>query len=156
MRRASAPTATGCSSPSASAGRVSAVDRDGKVAPLLDGLPSAAAVDLLGDGYVVSAGTAVVLIDGDGNERRIDGFGDAQGVAVVGTVVLVADAGPPRAGRRRRRHRVGASVVVAGAPVGLPVPGVVPASFSPLAADGSGGFLVGCNGDGSIRRLTLV
>ena len=41
------------------AGRVSAVDADGKVSPVLEGLPSAAAVDRLGDGYVVSAGPVV-------------------------------------------------------------------------------------------------
>jgi len=137
------------------AGRVSAVDGDGKVAPVLEGLPSAAAVDRLGDGYVVGAGPVVIVVDGDGTERRIEGFGDAQGVAVVGTVVLVADAARHElvsvdvaSGRR--------SVVVAGAPVGLPVPGVVPAAFSPVTADGAGGFLVGANGDGSIRRLTRV
>jgi sugar lactone lactonase YvrE len=134
-------------------GCVSAIDRAGNVTVVIDGLPSAAAVDRVSDGYVVSAGTTVLLIDADGNERRIDGFGDAQGVAVSGSVVLVADAARHElvaidvAGGRRE-------VVVAGAPVGQPVPGVVPAAFSPLAADGAGGFLVGCNGDGSIRHLT--
>ncbi len=133
--------------------RISAIDRDGKVTPLLDGLAGAASVDVLDGGYAVGAGTAVLLIDADGNERRVDGFDDAQGVAVVGRTVLVADAA---------RHELvvidvatGArDVVVTGAPIGQPVPGTVPASFTPLAADGAGGFLVGANGDGSIRRLT--
>ncbi|MCU1501884.1 MAG: strictosidine synthase family protein [Ilumatobacteraceae bacterium] len=135
------------------AGRVSAVDRGGRITPLLRDLPSPAAVDRLGDGYVVSAGPVVLLIDAGGNERRVEGFGDAQGVAVVGMLVLVADAARHElvlvdvaTGRRE--------VVVAGAPVGSAVPGVVPAAFSPVAADGAGGFLIGCNGDGSIRRLT--
>jgi sugar lactone lactonase YvrE len=134
------------------AGQVSAVDRDGNVAPVLTGLPSPAAVARLGAGFVVAAGPVVVLVDGDGNERRLDGFGDAQGVATDGALVLVADAGrhelvavDTASGRR--------DVVVTGAPIGQPVPGIVPAAFSPLAADGAGGFLVGCNGDGSIRRL---
>jgi len=136
-----------------SAGRISAVDRDGRVSPVLDGLAGAASVDVLDGGYAISAGAALLVIDVDGNERRIDGFGDAQGVAVVGGTVLVADA---------ERHELVAvdiaagrrDVVVTGAPVGLPVPGTVPAAFSPVTADGTGGFYVGCNGDGSIRRLT--
>jgi sugar lactone lactonase YvrE len=135
------------------AGRVATVDRDGHVTTVLDGLPAAAAVDRLGDGYVIGAGTSVVLVGADGTDRRIDGFGDAQGVAADGELVLVADAG---------RHELVAidvasgrrDVVVGGAPVGLPVPGTVPAAFSPLTSDGRGGFLVGANGDGSIRRLT--
>jgi sugar lactone lactonase YvrE len=135
------------------AGRISAVDRDGRITPLLDGVDSPAAIDRLGDGYVISAGTSVVLVGADGAERRIDGFADAQGVAADGDLVLVADAD---------RHELVAidvasgrrEVVVAGAPVGLAVPGTVPAAFSPLTADGTGGFLVGANGDGSIRRLT--
>ena len=46
-------------------------------------------------------------------------------------------------------------VVVSGAPVGPPVDGaVVPAAFAAVSTDGAGGYLVGCNGDGSIRRLT--
>ena len=134
------------------AGRLSAIDRDGNVSPLVEGLSKAASVDLLDGGYAVGAGAAVLLIDANGNERRIDGFDDAQGVAVVGTTVFVADAG---------RHELVAidvaagsrDVVVAGAPIGQPVPGVVPAAFSALTADGAGAVLVGCNGDGSIRRL---
>ena len=133
-------------------GRLSAVDRDGNVTPLVEGLPSAASVDLLDGGYAVSAGPTVVLIDPNRNERRIDGFGDAQGVAVVGSTVFVADA---------ERHEIVAidrtsgrrDVVVFGAPVGLPVAGTVPAAFGPLTADGAGGVLIGGNGDGSIRRL---
>jgi hypothetical protein len=108
---------------------------------------------VLDGGYGISAGAALLVIDADGNERRIDGFGDAQGVAAAGGTVLVADA---------ERHELVAvdiaagrrDVVVSGAPIGLPVPGTVPAAFSPVTADGSGGFYVGCNGDGSIRRLT--
>ena len=130
------------------AGRVVAVAADGTVTPILDGLPTAAAVDVTAGGYVVTAGRQVVF---SGAERTIDGFADAQGVAAIGELAIVADAG---------RHELVAigpdgrrEVVVSGAPIGLPVDGVVPASFAPLAADGAGGVLVGCNGDGSIRRL---
>lgn len=133
------------------AGQVRSIDAAGAITTVLDGLPSAAAVDVLGDGFAVSAGNDVVLTGS--RERTVSGFGDAQGIAAAGDVVLVADA---------ERHELVAvdvatgrrDVVVTGAPIGQPVPGVVPASFAALAADGAGGFLVGCNGDGSIRRLT--
>lgn len=136
-----------------SGGRISAVGRDGTVTPLLEALPAPAAVDRLSDGYVIGAGRAVLLVAGDGTQRRIDGFGDAQGVAALGDVVIVADAA---------RHELVAldvasgrrDVVVHGMPVGLPVEATVPAAFSPLAVDDTGGVLVGANGDGSIRRLT--
>lgn len=135
------------------AGRITAISSDGATSPVLTGLTTPAALDRLGEGYVVSAGHVVLLIDGQGNERRLDGFGDAQGVASNGNVILVADAG---------RHEIIAfdvasgsrEVIVSGAPIGVPVQGTVPAAFTPLTSDGVGGFLVGCNGDGSIRRLT--
>jgi len=44
-------------------------------------------------------------------------------------------------------------VVVRDAPIGQPVAGVVPAAFCSVCADGDGGFYVGANGDGSIRRV---
>ena len=119
---------------------------------MLDGVAAPASVDRCGDGYVIGAGTAVLVVDGTGNETRIDGFGDAQGVAAIGSQVLVADAArhelvivDTSSGRR--------DVVVSGAPVGSPVDGaVVPAALAAITADGAGGYLVGCNGDGSIRR----
>jgi sugar lactone lactonase YvrE len=135
-------------------GRISAVGRDGTVTPVREGLPAPAAFDRLGDGHVVTAGSSVLLLGADGTERRIDGFGDAQGVAAIDDLVVVADAA---------RHELVAidvasgrrEVVVSGMPVGLPVEGAeVPAAFAPLSADGTGGILVGANGDGSIRRLS--
>ena len=137
-------------------GRISAVSAGGVVTPVLEGLTAPAAVARLGDGYVVAAGPVVVLVDGAGGETRLDGFGDAQGVGADGTRIVVADASrhelvviDTASGRR--------DAVVTGAPVGLAVDGAtVPAAFSPVAADGAGGFVVGCNGDGSIRRLTLT
>jgi hypothetical protein len=82
----------------------------------------------------------------------LGGFQDAQGIAAVGRELLVADVG---AGALVAVHidsgaRSGA---VAGAPIGQAVPSVVPAAFCPLCPDGAGGVFVGCNGDGSIRRL---
>jgi hypothetical protein len=137
-----------------SSGRITEVRADGSSATVLDGLAAPASVDRLGDGFVVGAGASVLVVDGSGGELRVDGFGDAQGVATVGTEVLVADAARHElvvldvaSGRR--------DVVVTGAPVGPVVAdAVVPAAFAAVAADGTGGWLVGCNGDGSIRRLT--
>ena len=121
---------------------------------MLDGVASPASVDRLGDGYVIGAGPVVLVVDGAGNETRIDGFGDAQGVAAVGTrcswptrhaTSSCSSTSPPAAvtswspGRRSARRSAGA---------------IVPAAFAAVAADGTGGYLVGCNGDGSIRRLT--
>ena len=67
-------------------------------------------------------------------------------------MVLVADAGAHQlvvvdveSGKRE--------VAVADAPIGQPVGGLVPAAFCSVCADGGGGFYVGANGDGSIRRL---
>jgi sugar lactone lactonase YvrE len=135
-------------------GRIVAVGSDGATTVELAGVPSPASVDRLGDGYVIGAGPLVLVVDGAGHEQRIEGFGDAQGVAAVGSLVLVADAARHElvlvdvAGGRRE-------VVVGGAPVGPAVAGAtVPAAFAAVASDGAGGYLIGCNGDGSIRRLT--
>jgi sugar lactone lactonase YvrE len=135
-------------------GRITAVAADGSTSTLLDGLAAPASVDRLGDAFVIGAGAAVLVVDGGGGEVRVDGFEDAQGVAAVDTRVLVADAARHElvlvdvaSGRR--------DVVVSGAPVGPPVAGaLVPAAFAAVTADGAGGYLVGCNGDGSIRRLS--
>jgi hypothetical protein len=137
------------------AGRVVRVDAGGTVTPLVTGLASAAAVDVAAGGFAVTTGTTVVLVDAHGERRTIDGFADAQGVAAAGEQIVVADAGRHELvminlGDGRRE------TIVSGAPIGLPAAGVVPAAFTPLASDGAGGVLVGCNGDGSIRRLTRV
>ena len=106
------------------------------------GLPSAAAVDRLGAGYVVSAGSVVILIDGDGNERRIEGFGDAQGVAVVGP--SSSSPTPPATSSWRSTSRPVVAMSSSPAPPSAsPSPASCPAAFSPVTADGAGGFLVG-------------
>ena len=135
------------------AGRVTRVDLDGRKQPLLEGLHGPGAADRDGaGGFVVSQGDVVELVDADGTSRRVDGFGHAEGLAVAGGVALVADVG---------RHELVAvdiatgarEVVVTQAPIGQPAEGVVPAAFCSVCADGSG-FVVGCNGDGSIRRVS--
>ena len=101
----------------------------------------------------VSQGAIVEVRDEDGTHRgTIDGFSDAQGIAAPGGTLLVADVGTHElvavdieSGTRE--------VVVTDAPIGQPVAGVVPAAFCSVCADGTGGFYVGANGDGSVRRL---
>ena len=66
-------------------GRITAVTPDGATSTVHDGLAAPASVDRLGDGYVIGAGTAVLVIDAAGVETRVDGFGDAQGVAAIGS-----------------------------------------------------------------------
>jgi len=67
-------------------------------------------------------------------------------------VVLIADVGA------RRLVAVDvdtatATTVVEDAPIGRPDGGVVPFFYCSVAAHPQGGFVVGCNGDGSIRWL---
>jgi hypothetical protein len=84
---------------------------------------------------------------------ELGGVADPHGIAVGADVAVLAE--PSRravvaidlASRRARD-------IVTDAPLGPPVAGAsVPHSFSALVADGDG-FLVGCDGDGSIRRLS--
>ncbi len=74
------------------------------------------------------------------------------GIAVRGDTVLVADP----SGRRLVAFEVSRGIhrdVVTDAPLGPPVDEArVPLATTPLLADGEG-FLVGCDGEGSLRRL---
>jgi hypothetical protein len=101
----------------------------------------------------VTQAEGIAVIAPDGTTRELGGFDDPQGVAALGSRLLVADVG--------RGTLVSVDVAsgkttaaITGAPIGQAVPGVVPAAFCPICPDGEGGVLVGCNGDGSIRRLT--
>ena len=107
----------------------------------------------LGDGYVVSAGRRSSSSTATATSAGSTASATPRASPPSATLVLVADAA---------RHELVAvdvasgrrSVVVAGAPVGLPVPGVVPAAFSPRRRRRGRRIPVGCNGDGSIRRLS--
>jgi sugar lactone lactonase YvrE len=137
-------------------GALTRVRRDGQRAVVASGLHWPAAVARAGDGTLFvsqAGGGAVIVIDPDGSVRHeIPGFVDAQGVAVSDGRLLVADVGVQRlvavdiAGGERR-------TVVDHARIGAPTSGLVPASFCSVCPDGDGGFFVGGNGDGSIRRL---
>jgi hypothetical protein len=93
------------------------------------------------------------VLGDDAARPVIDGLTDAQGLAIAGDTLLVADVGSHELlvvdladGSR--------SVAVRDARIGQPRPGVVPAAFCSVCADDRGGFYVGANGDGSINILT--
>jgi glucose/arabinose dehydrogenase len=138
------------------AGTVSRVQRDGRKSVVASGLRRPAAIARLQDGgIVVTQGGGLVVIAPDSTTRELGGFDDPQGLAALGSRLLVADVG------RGTLVAVdvasgNATAAVTGAPIGQAVPGVVPAAFCPICPDGEGGVFVGCNGDGSIRRLTPV
>jgi sugar lactone lactonase YvrE len=137
-------------------GRVQRVARDGSARVIASGLhrPGAAARRAAGDLYVSQGeGRPVVVLGDEAARPAIDGFADAQGLAIAGDTLLVADVGAHELiaidlaeGRRE--------VAVHDAPIGQPQPGLVPAAFCSVCADERGGFYVGANGDGSIRLLT--
>ncbi len=136
------------------AGTVARIGPDGRKEVLASGLrrPGGIARDDAGTTFVTQEGSVLVL-ERDGGRRELSGFQQPQGIAAGGGVLLVADVG--------RGELVSVdiasgttTVAVAGAPIGQAVAGVVPAAFCPVCADGTGGFYVGCNGDGSVRRLT--
>jgi sugar lactone lactonase YvrE len=137
------------------AGSVIAVGLDGERETVATGLRSPLAVcrDDEGTLYVSAGGEEVLAIGANRATRRVGGFGEAQGLAANQAGLLVADS--------LRRELVLLSldtlerhVLVEGAPIGAPRPGGLLDPFCPVCPDGQNGFYVGCNGDGSIRRLT--
>jgi hypothetical protein len=95
---------------------------------------------------------SVLVVEPSGGRREIPGFGDAQGIAVSGGTLLVADVNAQEL-RAVNLETGEKTALVCHAPIGQPAPGVMPWAFAPLCADGEGGFYAGCNGDGSVRRL---
>ena len=119
-------------------------------------LPGAVARADDGTLYVSQGDSGSVLaVEPGGGRSEVPGFGDAQGIAVSGRTLLVADVNAQEL-RAVDLESGDKSVAVSHAPIGQPAPGVMPWSFTPLCADGAGGFYVGCNGDGSVRRLHRV
>ena len=88
----------------------------------------------------------------DGAVRTIDGLQQAEGLAANDDTILVADVGARRLVAIDRAS-TSATTVVHDAPIGRPDGGQIPFSFCSIAAHPLGGFVVGCNGDGSIRWL---
>jgi sugar lactone lactonase YvrE len=152
----------------AGAGRVIHIDGAGDVlGEVVTGLtePRAVAVapaEASGPGpavWVTHPGGATGFVDGR-PVGRIEGIEDPHGIGLAagpgadGVTAVVAE--PARRalvavdlGSGRRAD------VVTDAPIGSPVAGnPLPHAFSPVHGDGDG-FLIGCDGDGSIRRLTV-
>lgn len=145
------------------AGRVGRIDGEGGMEPVITGLDRPQAVAEAADGtlWVTSAAGAVCAVRDGAVTARYDGFGTPQGIAVIGAAggggvtVVVADPS--------RRAVVGLDPVsgqrhdlVTDAPIGLAVDGArAPHAFTPLQVDGDA-VLMGCDGDGSVRRLTLA
>jgi sugar lactone lactonase YvrE len=137
------------------AGRLTRVNLDGRREVVHAELTSPGAVDRdeRGNLFVSQGASAPVLMFGaDGSTHAFEDLADAQGLAVAGNTLLVADPG--------RRELVvfdvasgERDVAVSDAPIGPATSGLVPAAFTSVCADGRGGFYVGCNGDGSIRQL---
>jgi sugar lactone lactonase YvrE len=136
-------------------GNVMAVRRDGRVHLLLRGLDEPLAVARGGDGrlWVTQARKGVAVFADGVVQAEIPEFAQPEGVAVSGGTAVIADPGS------REIVAVDTTsywreVLVRNAPIG-PLDGrSTPFAFCPVAADPVGGFLVGCNGEGSIMRLT--
>ncbi len=138
----------------AGAGRVVHIDGEGGSAPVAEGLDRPQAVAEGADGTLwVSRRGGISGIRNGMVVVELGGLDQPQGVAVLDGMVLAAEPG--------RRQVVALpigggqpTVVATDLPFGSPVAGArVPHAFAPLLADGTG-VLVGCDGDGSIRRLT--
>jgi sugar lactone lactonase YvrE len=136
------------------AGRVVRVDGSGVTGEVVSGLqrPAAAAVDSTGDVWVACADALVQVHDGR-LMRRIDELAGALGVATGLAGVAVAH---PPSRRIALVDLVSGAVqtLVEDAAINSPVEGArLPHAAAPVVADGDDGFLVGCVGDGSVRRL---
>jgi len=133
--------------------RVARVDGSGVTGVVAAGIdrPHSASVAEDGTVWVTHPGGATGFLEGR-PVGAISGVADPHGIAVAGGSALIADP----ANRRVVAHDLarGENVdALINAPMGPPVAGAkIPHAASPLAVDGSG-FLVGCDGDGTIRRL---
>jgi sugar lactone lactonase YvrE len=131
-------------------GTVGVVDGAGQVvAERQTGLAQVTAVAAAGGIVAASdreAGAVAVL------DSTLDGFAAPEGVAVSSDGVYVAETGAGRV--TLLAHTTGERTVVAeGLPLDFPRPRPRGERRSPLAAAADGSLLVGCDGDGSVRRL---
>ena len=137
-------------------GRLLLLDGEGGVDVVVSGLDRPVAVTTAPDRtlWVSRAGGVTAIRNGE-QVATIEGLADPHGIALIADTVVVADPS--------RRALVGIDLatqqerdLVTNLPLGPAVAGApTPHSFSPLLSDGDG-VLVGCDGDGSVRRLTLT
>lgn len=117
------------------------------------GLPTITAISGVRGAIVVGDETAgSVLVLGDGEPLALNGFKRPQGVALTEDYVVVADQGErqivcvSRDGERRE-------AVAVDLPLGLPRLQADDGRRSSVTIDKDGSIIIGCDGDGSIRRL---
>ncbi len=136
------------------AGRIRHLDGEGGWREVATGLDAPVAVAHDGDAtlWVSRRGGITGLVDG-AVVATIEGFDDPQGIAWHDGAIWVADTA--RRAVVRLDPRGGTRLDVAtDLPLGPPVAGVRMAhAFSPLLAERDA-VLVGCDGDGSVRRLS--
>lgn len=134
---------------------VARVNRRGDLSMLCPGIATPHGITSHGTDVVVSAGDSLHFLPSDSRDGyRLGGFQGLHGVASNGTSLLAADVAArqlvlvePETGAR--------TVLVDDAPIGVPHDTRIPMASSSVVSDGSGGFIIGCDGDGSIRRLAL-
>ena len=136
------------------AGRVVRLDASGVTGEVAGGLdrPFSASVDPAGTLWVSCADALVGLRDG-AVQTRIDALAGAQGIAAGAAGVVAVH--PPSNRIVAVEPASGAiRTLVERAPLTSPVPSAeLPLAAACVIADGDG-YLVGCGGDGTIRRLT--
>lgn len=117
------------------------------------GLDSITGIAIDGETVVVSdEATGEVLVINGEDRRRLKGFGRPQGVALSPELILVADQetrqliGVERGGEAR-------TVLADGLPFGLPQFRATDGRRSSVTVTEAGSIVVGCDGDGSVRRL---
>jgi sugar lactone lactonase YvrE len=138
------------------AGRVIRVDASGVTGEVAAGLdrPFGASVDAAGTLWVSCADALVSLRDG-AVRSRIEALGGAQGIA-AGTAGIVAVHPPSDRIVAVDPVSGGTRTLVEGAPLSSPVPSAeLPLASACVIAAGDG-YLVGCGGDGTIRRLVAT
>ena len=141
----------------AGAGRVLHIDGvgDGSATVVIDGLNDPRGIAAGSDGalWVTHRGGVTSFVDGRPT-ATVDAVADPCDVAVTASTVAITDPGRRRVVTVDRSSGATATAVT-DLPIGPPVAGArLPHSFSPIVADGED-LLVGCDGDGSIRRLAI-
>ena len=140
------------------AGRVVRIHPDGEArAVVATGLRRPRALALGDDGVLWVSQQGGVVGFRDGNAiAELDAVTTPHGVAALGNTVVVADPEHRRVvafDLARGRD----TTVLRDAPLGPPVEHArVPLATSPVVADRGDGFLIGCDGDGTIRRIAAA
>jgi len=135
-------------------GDVVVLDLDGIVkSRQASGLATVTAISGRDGAIVVSDETAgSVLVLGEGEPRSLNGFKRPQGVALTADGVVIADQGSRQVvyashdGERRE-------VVASDLPLGLPRLQADDGRRSSVTVAEDGSIIIGCDGDGSVRRL---